>query len=89
MVHSGQYLDLNRGVSHPSICFPAEIWNLVLSYANTKSLTVTVRSSRLLFDLTIPYLWRDVNITTVLALLPGSSPEYPQDPGAFEVQGCS
>ncbi|QRV87001.1 hypothetical protein RhiJN_15019 [Ceratobasidium sp. AG-Ba] len=80
------YHDSTQHDSYRNTHLPAEIWNSIISHACTRSRINLSRVSRLLFDLTVPYIWRYVNITTVLGLLPGSSHQHPRDPGGFEIE---
>ncbi|KAG8708138.1 hypothetical protein FRC08_000095 [Ceratobasidium sp. 394] len=79
---SGQESDIYRTKCR----LPAEICSLILSHASRQSLVATTRVSRLLFDSTIPYLWRTVNIESVLALFPGFFQQNSPDAGSFEVE---
>ncbi|QRV87063.1 hypothetical protein RhiJN_15081 [Ceratobasidium sp. AG-Ba] len=80
------YHDPTQHDSYRSTHLPAEIWNSIISRAGTSSRISLSRVSRPLFHLTVPYIWRDVNITTVLGLLPGSSHQHPRDPEGFEIE---
>ncbi|KAG8755546.1 hypothetical protein FRC12_010856 [Ceratobasidium sp. 428] len=53
---------------------PPEVWAQIFSGASLGALSACTQASHLLFDLAVPYLWREIDLFHLLMLLPGFLP---------------
>lgn len=65
---------------------PPETYNTILLHIGERELHRLAAVSRLLFHLAIPYLWHDVELEHLLALLPGDKSSSVSAESVLEVR---